>query len=585
LKIANFHSLRERAFTADIVIIGGGPAGLTVAREFFNTPYSVLVLESGLEREDAAYSSLNTVESRGEPGTPAQKAKRQVFHAENAKFWRQEEQPFGVRCRTLGGSTAAWAGKSAAFDPIDYAARPWVAHSGWPFGADHMTPFLARAGTYLNLGPHLYGEEFWAEAGRPAPEPMLRGAAWRSFFWQFARSRRDPMDLMRFGPDFAKETAPNVRVLLNATATEILTTEDGHQFAGVTVSSLEGAKGAVTGKVCVLAASGIENPRLLLASRRSHANGIGNRHDCVGRFLMDHPGAQIARFAAHDLPKLAKRFGFYSLNAQHSAHMYMHGLALSPEVQAERQLLNGAVYMMHERAPDDPWDALKRLITGKSKQLFGDIWAILKSPGLIATGLAKKAFQHALMPKGLRDLIINLVIRFNPNFVAQEFMGGGLPHKLTGMSVDAICEQAPRPDSRITLSEQTDSMGVPRARVEWLLDLQVGKTLIHAARLLQEEFKAAGLPEPILEDWVREARVDKAAIIDMAHTLGATRMASDPQHGVVDTNCQVHGVQGLFVAGGSVFPTSGHANPTLMIVALAVRLADHLKLHLARGTS
>jgi choline dehydrogenase-like flavoprotein len=68
----------------------------------------------------------------------------------------------------------------------------------------------------------------------------------------------------------------------------------------------------------------------------------------------------------------------------------------------------------------------------------------------------------------------------------------------------------------------------------------------------------------------------------MAHTLGATRMSDDPRSGVVDKNCQVHGVHGLYIAGGSTFPTSGHANPTLMILSLAIRLADTIKLQLLR---
>jgi choline dehydrogenase-like flavoprotein len=94
---------------------------------------------------------------------------------------------------------------------------------------------------------------------------------------------------------------------------------------------------------------------------------------------------------------------------------------------------------------------------------------------------------------------------------------------------------------------------------------------------MAEQMAAAGLPAPMLESWVAEGRLADAAPIDMAHTMGTTRMALDPREGVVDANCKVHGVEGLYVAGGSVLPTSGHANPTLMIIGIAIRLADHLK--------
>jgi choline dehydrogenase-like flavoprotein len=84
------------------------------------------------------------------------------------------------------------------------------------------------------------------------------------------------------------------------------------------------------------------------------------------------------------------------------------------------------------------------------------------------------------------------------------------------------------------------------------------------------------LPAPLLEEWVSSQSSNDRSI-DMAHTMGTTRMSDNPKHGVADRDCGVHGVAGLYIAGGSVFPTCGHANPTLMILALAVRLADHLK--------
>jgi choline dehydrogenase-like flavoprotein len=578
MQIQDFHSLPDDAdLSADLIIIGGGPAGLTIARELFGASIQVLVLESGARVENEAHSALNTVESVGDPKSPAQLAKRAAFHSDNAAFWRQEEQAFGVRCRTLGGSTAAWAGKSAAFDAIDFAPRAWVPHSGWPFPREELTPFLDRAAAHLNLGPNVYDDAFWTMSGGAPPQPQFPAEVLRSFFWQFARSRIDHMDLMRFGPEFERENAANVRVLTNATVTEVLTDKEGSRVIGVALASLEGKRAAVHATTVVLAASGIENPRLLLASRRARPEGLGNAHDLVGRFLMDHPGARIAHFEQADVGRLSHRFGFYALNQGGRAHMYMHGLSLSPDLQEREGLLNCALYMMEERAPDDPWDALKRLLRMQSKSLFSDAWAVAKSPGLMAKGLAMKAFEHRLMPGPLKTLIVNIAIRFNPNFVAREFLSRGLPHKLTGLSVDAICEQSPDPESRISLSDRVDAMGVPLARVNWKLDPRSGASLIRLARLIEEEFPKAGLPKPILADWVKAGRVEDAAIIDMAHTVGATRMATDPRHGVVDTNCQVFGIDGLYVAGGSVFPTSGHANPTLMILSLAIRLADHLK--------
>jgi len=174
------------------------------------------------------------------------------------------------------------------------------------------------------------------------------------------------------------------------------------------------------------------------------------------------------------------------------------------------------------------------------------------------------------------------MIRHNPNFVAREYQSRGLPHKLTGFTIDGISEQRPDPESRITLSDKADVFGVPMARVFWRIDEEAQRSLLRLGQLLSTELPRVGLPAPLLEDWVAKGRPQDSVIIDMGHTLGTTRMSDDPKRGVVNAKCQVHGVRGLYIAGGSVFPTSGHANPTLMILALAIRLADQIKSDLAR---
>jgi choline dehydrogenase-like flavoprotein len=410
-----------------------------------------------------------------------------------------------------------------------------------------------------------------------SPSAPIDSQMLKSWFWQFARSRIDRLDLMRFGPEFMALRAPNVRVLVNATVTHIDTDESGSAFIGVEVSTIEGARARVRAKTAVLAAGAIENARLLLASRRAAPEGLGNRNGLVGRFLMDHPGARIGRFKLEDVGPINKRFGFYGVRHRGRRHMYMHGLALSEALQEREGLLHAAAYMMEERAPDDPWDALKRLLRRSSEKPAADMLAVASSPGLLAKGIGMKALESNAVPQRAKDLVVNGMIRLNPNFVAREFQSRGLPHKLTGIVIDGITEQAPDPDSRITLSDRTDALGVPLARVDWRIDERAYASLMRLGHALTAALPRAGLPAPILEDRIIRERPGDAAVIDMAHSCGTTRMSADPARGVVDANAQVHGVNGLYVAGGSVFPTSGHANPTLMIVALAIRLADRIK--------
>jgi choline dehydrogenase-like flavoprotein len=232
---------------------------------------------------------------------------------------------------------------------------------------------------------------------------------------------------------------------------------------------------------------------------------------------------------------------------------------------------------MQLRSPDDPWDALKRLIKRQSDRPLLDLRAIANGTGLLARGLGAKLLNDKAMPTSLKELIVAAAIRYNPNLVAEEFQFRGIPHKLTGVRIDAIAEQRPDPNSRVTLSARTDRLGVPIATTDWRINDDDRRTIVRIAHLTRDEFLAAGLPLPVLEPWVAANRPDDAVIIDMAHTVGTTRMSDDPRTGVVDKTCKVHDVVGLYIAGASVFPTSGHANPTLMIVALAIRLADAIK--------
>ncbi|HWX58083.1 GMC oxidoreductase [Bradyrhizobium sp.] len=573
---------RNSLFETDLVIVGGGPAGLTIAREFFDSSVRVLVLESGLLDETPDHAALTEVESIGEPNGVQKRERRTRFHGASAPFWSQELQPYGVRCRALGGSTHAWAGKSAAFDAIDFAARPWVPHSGWPVAQAALASYIDRAAFVLNLGPNAYDETIWKLVGMRPPEPHLHAEGLRDFFWQFARSRIDQLDIMRFGREFTTFQAKNVRVLLNATVTNIELAADGSSFQGLDIATIDGIASKVRAKCAVVAASAIENPRLLLASNKVQAAGIGNSRDQVGRYLMDHASARIGRFEPGDLGPVIKRFGFYGVRHDGQTHMYMHGLALSPELQERERLLNSAVYFLPERSPDDPWDALKRLLRRKSAHPAQDMLAVMAGAGLLTKGVGMRMLASSAMPAPLKDFIVNTAIRYSPNLVAGEFQDRGLPHKLTGLWVDAITEQRPDPASRITLSERTDRLGVPLACVNWRIGDDERQTIVRIADMVSDAFGRAGLPKPILEGWVAQKRLTDAMIIDMAHTLGTTRMSQTPNSGVVDVNCRVHGVRGLYVAGGSVFPTSGHANPTLMILALAIRLADTLKAEFAQ---
>lgn len=559
----------------DVLIVGAGPAGLSVARGLAAAGRRTLVLESGGLEEDESTEALNETLSEAGLWSPLQAARRQHFHAHQTRMWAHGRQGFGVRCRVLGGSTVAWAGKSAAFSELDYAVRPWVPDSGWPVTAADLAPHLDRAAEALNLGINCYDGRLW-EHLRHAPPQRPDPDVLDSFFWQFARSTLDPTDVLRAGTEFLHATPKGCRVLTGATVLEVLTDASGGRACAVRVADASGARRTIEARTIVLAASAIENARLLLNSRSRHSNGLGNDHDLVGRCLMDHPCARIARFNPQAIPTMSRLYGFYGLRGHRGVSMYMHGLAPTARVQEAEGLLNCAAYTMGERAPDDPWSAVRRIAKRQSRNVLSDAQAILKSPGIMAKGLARLAFQSNRFPKAWTHFAVQQVLRWRPDLAVEEYLTRGVPHKLVGLSLDAVCEQAPDRANRIELSPKTDRFGMPLPVARWRIGELELRTLTRLAAIVQREFARAGLPQPVVADWIADRDARSADIIDMGHTAGTTRMASDPGRGVVDADCKVHGVDGLYVAGASIFPTSGHANPTLMIMAFADRLAGHL---------
>ncbi|MBB2175539.1 GMC oxidoreductase [Gluconacetobacter johannae] len=561
----------------DLVIVGGGAAGLTLARELSGQGLHIAILESGALDEDPDHEELNAIDVSADLLDPDLQQARSAWHAPQMRFWKANIQKFGVRCRVLGGSTAAWAGKVAPFSLADYERRPWIAGSGWPFGADTLAPYMKRAAAYLDLGPLVHDRAFWAQASRREPEQIGRLRHFGSFFWQFARSRHALTDVMRFGPDFRRETHRGVTVVYNATVSSV--SVEGRKAAGVELrGSLTGRNRAALRAECVvLAAGAIENARLLLLSRDSDGQVPGNAHDVVGRYLMDHPSIELGCFSAEYRDEAVDLLGFFSLQERHRVFMYAHGLALRPDEQTSRRLPNMAIFTGIEISHDDSLLALKRLAKRESRNPVGDVITVVRNFGLVMTSLGRKILNYQKIPERFRRLMADTAVAINANFVARDYAGGGDGRKLAKTSLNVICEQPPHPDNRVTLSALTDRLGLPLAQVHWKIDADLRRDIVQLATLLQEDLERAGVRGFHLKEAFRNADISKLLIHDMAHTAGTTRMGLDPATSVVDPDCQVHGISGLYLAGASVFPTSGHANPTMVIMSLAIRLADHIK--------
>jgi choline dehydrogenase-like flavoprotein len=485
-------------FECDLLLVGGGLAGLALAREFVGRPVRVIVLESGGEQPEPDSQSLCEGEARLVDGAGA---------TSDMGGYLTES-----RLRCLGGAGNIWGAKCARLDEPDFLQRAWFPESGWPFARAELDPWYERACERLEIDSFRYDTTREFDPGRP-PLALER---FETATRHFSPVRGGPGSTM---PAYKQAVtgADNVRVLLHSNAVEIETDEAARRARAVRVRTLRKNEFRVAARAIVLAAGGIENARLLLCSRRAAPEGLGNRHDLVGRYFANHatfgPGAAIGFTRAR--PAL-------DLYTTRDARKIWGVLALSGAAQRGAELGNFTVTMGPREGPPDPGDG----------------------PVLAAADLADRGYVPA----------------------------GRAPD--APVPVYFMNEQIPNRESRMVLSDRTDALGLPRVRLEWSFLAADEDHMRRAVRLFGRELgqKAIGR---VRCDW--EERGPLFLDSWSRHHIGMTRMHRDPARGVVDPDARVHGVESLFVAGSSVFPTSGIANPTLTLIALALRLADHLQ--------
>jgi len=527
MKSSDLHEFDHGAvITTDVCVIGSGPAGATIALELADSGIEVTVVESGGVGFEADTNALYDIENKGMNRVP------------------QHE----VRVRQFGGTSTHWTGRCAPFRDIDYEARPWVPASGWPFGPETFAPYLGRAASYLGLAARPYDRHTWSAFTGKTPNSRLDPANIVDELWQFSAGVFDGQPV-RVNVDYADrlDRAPNISTILHANVLEIVPNDAGRQVDHVVLSTLEGVRAVIRATTVVLCAGGIESARLLLASRSVTPAGLGNDRDLVGRYYMEHPYGEVGVFdLSDDMVALLTRFGLFWHDDRDGRRVFMSGFALSPRVQRERELLNCAMYILPEETQNTAIHAARRLRSGEGHAMH-DVRTLLGSPMELVQA-AKRRQVDGLPPIP--------------------------PPKRVFLGANA--EQRPDPDSRITLSDRTDALGMPLSRVDWRMDDQELATITTMLDLVRAELARNGLPVPEPHGWLNESDW-RSNFVDTAHHSCSVRMSNDPSTGVTDASGHVFGVDGLFVAGSALFPTVGTANPTLMLTAMAIKVADAVR--------
>lgn len=521
-------STKGEATRADVCIVGAGPAGITIARELLARGHSVCLIESGGPDYDDDQQQLNDADNVGFDYYPL----------------------IDSRLRIFGGTTAIWGGRCAPLDAIDFEDRDWVGMSGWPISLEDLSPHYRRARRQLGL-PEVGAQD---DPDRRARENYLdmQSHGFEVARWEFdGKHDRFQMHNSRDVVDH-----PGATILLQSTVTNIDLNADGSRVTAVRVVNKAGDETRVEARDFVLAAGGIENPRLMLASRDRMPDGIGNAHGNVGRYFMEHPRARGGIIETRKpVTLLRASYRMEAINGVRTVSL----LRPTDEMQAEARILNHGVTVLAVKPPGSPQNLTVRVYDGlrhghQPSRLNRILWRAMKNGGLWLNRQAEPYISALLVKAGLRDL--NLVIR---------------------------AEQAPNAESRVTLSDELDALGMPKIRLDWRF-LEIDKDSISViverfdaflqAKNLGRVRKAAWLEDPA-KPWEIDPLIGFHPIGGYHH-MGTTRMAATPENGVVDADCKVFGTDNLYVAGCSVFPTGGWGNPTLTIIALAHRLADHL---------
>jgi choline dehydrogenase-like flavoprotein len=437
------------------------------------------------------------------------------------------------RVRAFGGTlrhrrllNGGWAARP--LDPIDFESRFGRAEFGWPFDRDHLIPYYVRAQRDCGLAPYDLVNGNPTADGRPAP-PVQETTDLESALFQF--STADFHDAL---PTFTN--SPDVRLLLHCRVADITTDPSGRRVDAITAVGADRSRVVVRPRLVVLATGGIENARLLLTA--NSGRGLGNEHDLVGRYFaerMSLPVGHVVLSGSHTVDDA----GFFSrLNGASGA------LRISESVQRDKDLLNCAFFLV-------PWPAA--FATPALRSLYTLHKAIGRRPRIDGVG------TH------LREIVTGL-----PDVVDMAL--STVMSRPRTLLLRAQGEHAPNSQSRVSLGAGRDDLGIPVARVTWRPTDDDHHSVRTSVGILDAVFRSSGFGyvETLFDE------VPATLVEGNHHHMGTTRMNVDPRKGVVDADSRVHSVENLYIAGASVFPTYGASNPTLTIVALALRLADHL---------
>jgi choline dehydrogenase-like flavoprotein len=510
-----------RTFSAAVCVIGSGPAGGLVAGGLAAAGYDVILLEAGTDTAD-----LDESETIARQDVSGQIGLR-----------------FGFS-RQLGGSSNLWAGRVAPLEPIDFESRGWVPDSGWPIARAALETHYKRAADLMGIPwpfPQAADPLAITDLAGGTGEETGGSLEMKRFLWS-----NDPFNVAAYLRKTAFQSRGRLRLIASARVAALQGRERAIEVAQVV--GPDGRRVDVSANYFVVAAGGLESPRLLLNSTSVRPNGIGNDHDVLGRYFSTHPKADMAVLLLDRSVSLGSGL-FEDHKLADSCVRY--GVGLTARAQAAQKTLNHCVQ-------------LSPVVEYQASRLFE---ALKGQTALASPFIDKSRIGRRLLP-GLGRLTHEVLHRL-----------AGLQRRGRLFTLRAFLDQYPNRDNRVTRSAQVDRFGRNKVDLAWAFSQRDRQSVLSFFATLASQVRKRGL-----------GRVEYEPLHTMplwplvgihSHFMGTTRMGDDPRTAVVDGDCKVYGYENLFVSGPSTFPAYGYANPFLTIAALAMRLADHLKVLLA----
>jgi choline dehydrogenase-like flavoprotein len=558
----------KQEIISDVCIIGAGPAGMSLANEFLNSDLKVSFLESGGSKYIHQVQMLSQGPLSGHLYEPQETTHlRQIGGTANNWILQMTDDEYGYRYTPL--------------DEVDFEQRDSLPYSGWPITKKELDPYYARAHATCGVGQYDYTAKYWAR-GKFQPLKLDESRVYNSVF-TFGPTKK-------FTDEIPKKItqSSNLTLYHQATVVELLCDESGSHVTTAVVRMFDGKEIYFKAKQFIISSNALQTPRLLLNSTKTHKKGIGNQHDNVGRYFMDHNLVPSGNFYPHD-PKLINEMGFYDMQGVDGTTV-LGRMNLNADLVKKVGLRNMAVMLFPIEWSQVDLDAMNSVNALKLPDFH------LKTAPRYPIDVAKHLMRLVSKPKDLLIHLRNIFRGRNRLFRAiYEYLRYGVPislglgrggwsrmanneGKYNKFELLAIVEQSPNPENRLTVTEEKDELGCPKAKLHYICSDEDIESVKKAQKIFGEMLEATGLGR--YEPAKVSAEVMKT-LTGLHHMMGTTRMSNDPKNGVVDANCCVHGMHNLFIAGSATFPTGGYANPTLTNIALSIRVADKVKSLLA----